>query len=70
MLTQRLKEVVPQIYIERTFDLPVNCWMGSLHLSYAVTVTQMLESRMNLVTQKDGVRLVKNKKMKMLDAKW
>ena len=77
MLTQRLKEVVPQSYIERKFDFPVNCWLGSLYLCCSTTVTKMLESKINLETLEDRVRLVekleipqrvKNTVMKMLEA--
>ena len=56
--TQGLKEVVTRSYIERKFDLPVNCWMEPLPLSFATTVTRMLESKMNLETLEDGVMLM------------
>jgi len=76
-LTQRLKEALPRRYIERKFELPVKCWLGSLHLSCATTVTKMVESKTNLKTREDGLRLVekleipqtvKNMLVKMLDA--
>ena len=45
VLTQRLKEVVPQSYNERKFDLPMNCLLEFLHLSCATTVTKILSPR-------------------------
>ena len=54
----------------------MNCWLESLPLSCAITVNSILESKMNLETLEDGVRLVdyleipqtvKNTMMKMLE---